>query len=197
VYVTGNTYPIKDQLRSAGCHWDGERRQWWIGKAKAAAVQTIISGLSATSPQAADVPAEKQAEDPSKINVLGKARYKGRVYYIRYLGDTKRGYAARLITLDGKIDFWATAAHTWERQHDGSGDVAVVVKMYEPREYHGRMQYQTLAGMQRFVRDAQQAKTGDCPRCKQMMAAGKWAPYQGSGDYDDCPLCGATVRITY
>jgi hypothetical protein len=139
VYVTGNTYPIKDQLRSAGCHWDGDRRQWWIGKAKAAAVQAVIAGLSATSPQAAgeSVPPAKQAEDPAQIKILGKAKYKGRV------------------------------------------------------------QHQTLAGMQRFVRDAQQAKTGDCPRCKQMMDAGKWATYNGSGDYDDCPLCGATVRITY
>lgn len=30
-YVLGNTYPIRAELRSAGCKWDAERKAWWSG----------------------------------------------------------------------------------------------------------------------------------------------------------------------
>ena len=31
-YLQGNTYPIKDQLRAAGAHWDREERAWWTSR---------------------------------------------------------------------------------------------------------------------------------------------------------------------
>lgn len=190
-YIEGNTYAIKDQLRDAGCKWDPQRRAWWTGKQE---IADRFAGGEATSSE----PQQPKKEDPSSVKIVGKAKYKGRTYYVRYVGQTKRGYAARLTSLDGSIDFWAAAAEAWGRQHDGSGDVAVIVKMYEPREYCGRLEYMTLAGLQRFVEQAKTAKTtGECPKCQRMMDAGKWAPYTGSGDYDDCPVCGCTVQITY
>ena len=30
-YLTGSTYDIKDAIKSAGGHWDPDRRAWWIG----------------------------------------------------------------------------------------------------------------------------------------------------------------------
>ena len=35
-YFVGNTYPIKDALRSAGAKWDADRRAWYTGKADVA-----------------------------------------------------------------------------------------------------------------------------------------------------------------
>lgn len=29
IYIEGNTYPIKDQLKALGCRWDGARRAWY------------------------------------------------------------------------------------------------------------------------------------------------------------------------
>jgi len=29
-YFSGNTYPIKDDIRSLGGKWDRDRRQWWV-----------------------------------------------------------------------------------------------------------------------------------------------------------------------
>lgn len=29
VYIEGETYPVKDQLKAAGCRWDKDRRQWY------------------------------------------------------------------------------------------------------------------------------------------------------------------------
>lgn len=36
VYFCGNTFAIKDKIKSIGGHWDGERKQWWVGSAKKA-----------------------------------------------------------------------------------------------------------------------------------------------------------------
>lgn len=47
VYLNGNTFPVKDALKRAGCHWDGDRRAWWIGVGKREAVLDII-GRAAT-----------------------------------------------------------------------------------------------------------------------------------------------------
>lgn len=45
IYVMGNTYPVRERLKRAGCHWDGDRQQWWIGAAKAAAIEAIVGKL--------------------------------------------------------------------------------------------------------------------------------------------------------
>lgn len=60
-------------------------------------------------------------QDPAKIKLVGKALYKGRTYYVRYVGETKKGYSARLVTLDQSLDFWAKCAQPHETQHNGVG----------------------------------------------------------------------------
>lgn len=38
-YLSGDTYPLKDAIKTAGGHWDADRRAWWIGdEAKAQAL---------------------------------------------------------------------------------------------------------------------------------------------------------------
>lgn len=151
VYIVGNTFPVKDQLKKAGCHWDGERRQWWIGAAKAAAIEAIVAAPAA--------PAEESGDD---VRLIGKAMYKGRTYYVRALsGDRTR---ARLISLDGRIDFWATVGP--------AEDQAQVVKTYAPRErtYRGRTTrtYTTLGSIRRFLeQEAANRKAGGpvCAAC--------------------------------
>lgn len=97
VYVTGNTYAVKSDLKSAGCHWDGDRKQWWIGKAKLSAIESIVSGLAST-------PAPK--EDISTKRIYAQVEYKGRRYYVIAEGSDR----CRLTVLDGSIDFWAVMA---------------------------------------------------------------------------------------
>jgi hypothetical protein len=52
-YVRGNTYPIKDELRSRGCRWDAGAKAWWTGKADVAAeiVATIVAPPAAPRPE--------------------------------------------------------------------------------------------------------------------------------------------------
>lgn len=159
LYATGNTYAVKDQLKSLGCHWDPDRRQWWISPAKAKELEAIL-----------DAPAQPpKPEDSASWRLVGKARYRGKVYYCRWVGRKKDGdYAAHLCTLDGKVDFWAVCAEPHERTHDGNGDVAVIVKMYSPREYRGQITYTTLGSIRSFIeREQENRKSGGavCAEC--------------------------------
>lgn len=121
IYITGNTYPVKDRLRSAGCHWDGERKQWWIGAVKASAIEGIVGKLDG---QAVET-------EEREVTVLGKATYKGRSYYVRWAGRCKTGAEKfRLCSLDGKLDFWAAAELCqWAKRYE------------EPRSLDGIRRY--------------------------------------------------------
>ena len=37
LYVTGNTYPVKEELRALGCRWDAGRRAWYTDSEEVAA----------------------------------------------------------------------------------------------------------------------------------------------------------------
>lgn len=155
VYVTGNTYAVKDRLKAAGCHWDGERRQWWIGAAKQAAIAAIVGGLDGQ-------PAPK--EDLSTRRVYGKVRYKERSYYVIGHGNSR----VRLTVLDASIDFWADeSACQWEKQ-------------YAPRQERGaygrptgREVYQTLGSIQRFVAAEKKARDNGEPVCAECGRSGE------------------------
>jgi len=135
IYVVGNTYAIKDRLKGAGCHWDGGRKQWWIGAAKADKISGIVGQLDG----------QEVKEDLADSPVYGKVEYKGRTYYV--IAQSERTGKLRLTVLDGGIDFWAAA------------DQCRWVKQYEAREERGaygrgtgRYSRQTLGGFRNFIR---------------------------------------------
>ena len=140
IYVAGNTYAVKDQLKQAGCHWDGDRKQWWIGAAKAAAIASLVSGISA---------APAAPENLDDCRVYAKVDYKGRQYYV--IGESTD--RCRLTVLDGSIDFWSDKS------------ACDLIKEYQPREvwdgrrYSGKTvtRYTTLGGIRNFVAAAKQA----------------------------------------
>ena len=47
VYFGGDTFAAKSQIKEIGGHWDGARRQWWVGAAKLAAAQELVAELAA------------------------------------------------------------------------------------------------------------------------------------------------------
>lgn len=149
--------PVVERLKDLGAHWDRDRRAWWLGAGKAGAVEALLAETAATAP------AGPVKDDPAAVRLVGKARYKGRTYYVRWAGITKRGgYAMRLVTLDQALDFWAdgldpaallsdvTGARARQEQAEKDG-LAVLVKTYPAREYRGRTEYTTLASIQRFI----------------------------------------------
>lgn len=81
IYVTGNTFPIKDKLSG-------------IGTSKADALYALLNSLEGK---------EAPKEDLSNKRLFGKVNYKGRNYYVIAEGQDR----LRLTVLDGSIDFWA------------------------------------------------------------------------------------------
>ena len=185
IYLIGNTYPVKDAIKAAGGHWDGERRAWWLGAAKRAEAERLATATPAPSAASSDT-SPYDGEVRGTVTYTSPKTGKTSKMYVRWEGRTSRGTeAVRLVSFDGRIDFWADATSVqW-------------IKRYALREgYRGaRASYPTLSGLRRY---AAQAKTvregGDCPRCADREARGLQTGYCGSGDYDDCTLCGATYR---
>jgi hypothetical protein len=117
-YLIGETYSAREAIRSAGCRWDPERRAWYSGKRDAA--EAALRAVERQSLLTGSGP-EPQREVPgANAIVAGRARYKGRTYYLAgrksYHGDTvqlvtSRDGSRRLLYFrDGSCQFWASAA---------------------------------------------------------------------------------------
>lgn len=155
-YITGNTYPIKDQLRSAGAKWDAERKAWWTGK-REVAEQFVSASVGVVHQDAPERPAAAPSNGApgESATVAGKATYKGRTYYIagrvargrtswddRVDAVTSRdGSRVLLYFRDGSSQFWASRA-----------DVQIG-KVYD--------RPQTIARLQAFAAEARAAGGAD------------------------------------
>lgn len=132
--------PVVKKLKCLGAHWDATTKCWWLGVAKKAEVIALLAEKLEEE--------EPKKEDARNIRLVGKALYKGKIYYCRFLGETKKGYSARLVNLDQSLDFWAPAKRPGEKDEEG---FAVLIKTYQHREYRGRLEYTTLGSIQAFV----------------------------------------------
>lgn len=47
VAITGNTYPVKDQIKALGGRWNGDRKAWMVPDDKAEEAQALVSGAPA------------------------------------------------------------------------------------------------------------------------------------------------------
>lgn len=165
IYVAGNSFPIKDAIKSAGGHWDGGRKQWWIGAGKKEEIERAISATEAPVTQDGER-AKETASDETQIR--GKATYKGKTYFM--MCESRDGESAKLTTLDGKIVFWAKRENGME-----------VIKRYEAREERGnygrgtgRYRFQTLGSIRSFIANKRgaarenhgfEAETKQCWEC--------------------------------
>lgn len=49
--ITGNTYPVKDQIKALGARWDAAAKGWWVPNESAEEAQRLVSGTK-RSPEA-------------------------------------------------------------------------------------------------------------------------------------------------
>jgi hypothetical protein len=47
VAITGNTYPVKEQLKALGARWNGDQKAWMVTPEKADEAQRIVAGAGA------------------------------------------------------------------------------------------------------------------------------------------------------
>lgn len=160
-YLRGNTYPIKRQLREAGCTWDPEARAWWTGK------RDVAERFAKVDP--ADV-RETIGDDAP---VLGaRVQYKRKLYFAlcNRNGELIRSRTDKhkLCSRDGQLVFWAPI------------DQIRFVKYYR--------RPQSFATLRAYAEERrEEQRTGECRcSCHDEPNAGR----PGSTLYDGCDRCG-------
>lgn len=166
VYLQNLPFQFKDLAKETlgltyKKNFDQDSKTWWCGVAKLAKAQEFVTMLNENPPA-------PKAEDLDDVRLVGKATYKGRTYYVRQVtADQTR---CRLITLDGKLDFWADLATD---AGDVTAESAAMQKRYEPRDERGsygqptgRKVYTTVGSIRKFVESQRRAEAGGgLPAC--------------------------------
>jgi len=149
-YLRGNTYPIKDRLRAAGCKWDADAKCWYTGKRELA--EQLADQPQESAPQAAPSGQPDREAPGDDAIVAARATYKGQSYYVAGRVDrgrthwddrvspvtTRDGAKALLYSRDGKLQFWAAR------------DLVSVTKSYDKP--------QTISKLRRFAEKAKEAR---------------------------------------
>lgn len=144
IYFDGNTFAVKDRIKSIGGKWDADNKAWWVGAAKADAAEKLIAEIAEIASQP---PSESQAttrsqRPASEVRLTGKGICDGRSCFLG--PQTKDGTKILILGLpkeDGSyFECWVEI-----------GKVEVT-KTYEPREFRGRTEYTTLGSIASFIR---------------------------------------------
>lgn len=185
-YITGNTYPVRDQIRSIGAHWDVVRKAWWTGKREDA--EQLVAQLNQQKPATAPAPSNggrKTPRDGMDSVVAGRATYKGKTYYLAGrtvrgrthwddgvdVVQTKDGAKVLLYFRDGSSQFWADRSQVQ------------IVKSYD--------RPQSIAGLKRYAEEAKQARENGedkCWACRKHCTCGRGFCHH---HHDGCDVCGA------
>ncbi len=184
-YLRGNTYPVKDRLRDAGCKWDSDAKCWYTGKRELAL--RLLSELAPESMVARDAELEGRPEAPGireqapqqarqdrespgdDAVVAGKATYKGKTYYVAGRVDrgrthwddrvravtTRDGAKVLLYSRDGKLQFWARLAQVVGDRFSAAEGPQTSDGARIAKSYE---RPQTIGRLRRFAEEAKQAR---------------------------------------
>lgn len=184
IYFADSPFSAKDAIKGIGAKWDADRKQWWVGKAKAAEAAALVAQLAggAAAPTAPTAPGEA-AVVAARVTYKGKSYFlagrveKGRTHYDdRVEGVSSRdGSKVLLYSRDGGLEFWANRAE------------ATVEKRYD--------RPQTIGGLARFAERAKAEvapdnEGGNCATCRREFQRGGAAGLRRHL-HDGCDSCGA------
>lgn len=111
VAITGNTYPVKEQLKSLGARWNAEAKAWMVEPSKADQARAIVEGRNGS---AASAPRTPGAASEKQITYLGKLLR--RVEHIRMF-DSFSGSGAELASeVRDQIRQWGGMTSLTSRQ---------------------------------------------------------------------------------
>lgn len=184
VYVLGNTFPIKDAIKSAGGHWDADRKAWWIGKKKKSELEASIGKVAGGS-QHAQGERQEPGEDAA---VAGRAEYKGRTYYLA--GRVEKGRThwdntvAPILTRDqskyllysrdGKMQFWAAYSMvTVSKRYSKAQTIRSL------REYMEDRKAEQKDGAEPITREAKMQHLDMLDQCDEFDEAARYARANG------------------
>lgn len=115
IYLTGNTYPLREEIRAAGGRWDKDKRQWWCTPEQRPAMLALARRAKALPPKKPAARGQAALPDDD-TKVIGEAKdlEQQAPVWLAWMGRlTKGGNAghlfAKLITRDGRKFFWKPA----------------------------------------------------------------------------------------
>lgn len=160
-YLIGNTFPIKNAIKAAGCRWDPEAKAWWTGKRETA--DALVSQLVSKAAKP-----KREAPGPDAA-VAGRCTYKGHTYYLAgrvqrgrtAWGDdvaaitTRDGEAYLLYFRDGSSSFWAE-----------SPEVQIVKHYDRPQTIGGLKAYAEKA--KKLADEGRSPPVAGCGHCRQL-----------------------------
>lgn len=151
VLITGNTFPVKDQLKALGGKWDAAGKGWAVPEEKAEEARGLVAGAKSAPPAAGPLAASQGlAPEPDQARVLAKVKYKGQDYFV--IAESQAQNRCRICKMNG-TGFWVDMADC-ER-----------LKTYQPREFRGRKEYTTLGSIRRFVAGQKRLEESGAERC--------------------------------
>ena len=161
--------PIVERLRNdLAAKWDATTKTWKISKSKAVALDALIHDLGGNSPEALN--AARLAKDCE--NILGRASFGGKSYYLVGEGANERGARVKLLFRDGSQTFFKPAV-----------EVEITKKYQKPT---------TLARLQAFAEKLKAEEDESLPFVEECWECG--AQYRTHGNVEDgnmgCRRCG-------
>jgi hypothetical protein len=183
VYLLGNTYPVKDQIKSGGGKWDAEKKAWYLGVQRKALAEELAGQATAGLQQRAQAERENGISTSACV-IKGRAQYEGKTYYILAIGTTAEGKQyAKLAFRDGSRVFWAknadavTVLRTYEEPTSIDSLRAYAERMKSAKEEFGGDGMCAECEERRAVTTASDSSgfiAGVCARCASM------SPYERS-----------------
>lgn len=74
--ITGNTYPVREELKALGGKWDAERKVWMVPQEKGDEARALVAGGGKTT-------SSRRPSRPSRCDVCGRvAQWDSRGYPI-------------------------------------------------------------------------------------------------------------------
>lgn len=182
VYLRGNTFPIKDQIRAQGGRWDADKKAWWVGAGK----ETSFSDILNVPAQPANEGGSEKVSDDTKIR--GKVSYKGKTYFL--ICSSRDGGSHKVCTLDGNLCFWTNADNRAEvvKQYGK----ARRFRGYGNRGREGDIEYPTLGSLRKFIERAKNGPSENEPTKVCWECGGSFTAFdarRNGGDWKDS-YCG-------
>lgn len=73
--ISGNTYPVKDQLKALGARWDAAQKVWMVADEVAQKAREIVAGASSATSRPPAKPASPWAEKKYQVRVKPVHKY--------------------------------------------------------------------------------------------------------------------------
>lgn len=166
-YLIGNTFAIKDAIKDAGGHFDGERKAWWLSNA--AEAERLITEASDKSRDTVKAKNEAGISTDDEC-IIGRVEYNSKNYYLLYDGHKDGKKIRKLAFTDGSKVFWPKDA-----------DNVTIKSKYQNKR--------SIDDLRAFAEKAKSGQAGTCDNCGSTSSRLVQKPDSSGIMGHCCPTC--------